>query len=227
MGKKLDDIVSDIVYPVLEATGTYAYLDSACSKLIYAEKRLITLKTKVTRYKRKIDYKNGDASLADTTTIEMDLDHCLISLRSSLEHLAQLINSVIPLNLATRRTSGQMYVTLERVIEKIISNPKYKKDSPLYKLYSFLEKVIQSDWYQDLNSLRIETYHHKNQDILIPLAASYYKLDELFLLPQEVFINPKNNKEREIIYYVQNRIKDIEDVLYNCSRILKQYLSQP
>ena len=226
MSKRLDDIVSDLLYQVIRATGTYDYLDSACSKQLYAERRLITLKRKITNYKSKIEYRNGTTIFADTTSIEMDLDHCILSLRSSLEHLAQLINSVAQLGLQPTGL-GKDTVSLRNVVNTINDSPKFKNNQYLSKLSSFLGNEMDKDWYKELHRLRIEWYHHKTQDILNHASprTDPNKMDELFLIPQEVVISAKTKKDREICCFCQNRINDIENVLYNSFYLISKYLS--
>jgi len=226
MSRRLDDIVQDLVYQVIRATGTYDYLDSACQKHLFTERRLITLKRKITNYKSKIEYRNGTTIFPDTTSIEMDLDHCISSLRSSLEHLAQLINSVVKLGLQPTGY-GKDTVSLQNVINAIDGSPKFKNNPNLSKLSSFLRNEMGKDWYKELHKLRIEMYHHKSRDILNHASprTDPNKMDELFLIPQEVVISAKTKKDREICCFCQNRINDIENVLYNSFYLISKYLS--
>ena len=226
MSERLDDIVSDLVCQVISATGTYEYLDSTCQKHLFAERRLSTLKRKITNYKRRIEYRNGITSFPDTLSVEMDLDHCISSLRSSLEHLAQLINSVVRLGLQSTGY-GKDTVSLQNVINAIDGSPKFKNNPNLSKLSSFLRNEMGKDWYKELHKLRIEMYHHKSRDILNHASprTDPNKMDELFLIPQEVAISAKTKRDREICCFCQNRIKDIENVLYNSFYLISKYLS--
>lgn len=227
MSKKLDDIINDLLSPVVSATGTYEYLDSICQKHLFAKKRLISLKRKITNYKKRIEYRKYITSFPDTTSIEMDLDHCISSLRSSLEHLAQLINSVAHLGLKPTGYDKDS-VSLRNVINAIDCNTKHKNNQNLSKLSSFLRNEMNKDWYKDLHKLRIEMYHHKAQDILEHpyLRTNNTNVDELFLIPQEIIISAKSKKDREICCFCQNRINDIEKVLYNSFCLINKYLSK-
>ena len=226
MSKRLDDIVNDLLYQVFSATGTYEYLDSVCQKHLFAEERLTTLKRKITNYKRRIEYRNYITSFPDTTSIEMDLDHCISSLRSSLEHLSQLINSVAQLDLQPTGYDKDA-VSLRNVIKAIDCKPKFKNNQNLSKLSLLLRNEMGKDWYKDLHKLRIEMYHHKSRDILDHASprTDPDQMDELFLIPQEVVISAKTKKEREICYFCQNMINNIEDVLYNSFHLISKYLS--
>lgn len=165
MSKKLDDIVMDLIYQVVRVTGTYDYLDSASQKQLFAERRLMALKRQITQYKKRIEYKGGITSFPDTLSIEMNLDHCILSLRSSLEHLAQLINSAVQLGLQPTGY-GTNVVSLQNVVDAIDSSSEHRNNQYISQLSSFLGAEMDKDWYKELHRLRIEIYHHKTQDIL-------------------------------------------------------------
>ena len=226
MSKRLDDILSYLVYQTVGVgeIGYNEYLDSASQKYLFAEKRLITLKEKEKRNQRKIGYWGSTpGSFPSPLSVEMDLDHCIISLRSSLEHLAQLINSVVKLGLQpTGRGEGT--VELQRVVNKIGGSSKFTDNPYLSELSYFLRNEMDKDWYKELHKLRIEMYHHKSRDILNHRTDTN-RLDELFLIPQDVFTSVKTKKDREICCYCQNRLNDIENVLYNSFYLLSKYLS--
>jgi hypothetical protein len=225
MSKRLDNIVSNLVYQVIRATGSYDYLDSTCQKHLFAERRLITLRRKITSYKRRIEFRNGTTSFPSPLSVEMDLDHCISSLRSSLEHLAQIINSVAPLSLQPTGL-GKDTVSLQNVVNAINNNSKFKNNQYLSKLSDFLRNEMNKDWYKELHKFRIEMYHHKSPDILNPRTEPN-QMDELFLIPQDVAISAKTKKDREICSFCQNRVNDIEDVLYNSFCLISKYLPQP
>lgn len=224
MSKRLDDIEEDLAHQVFSTT-SWDYFSSICLKYYFAKKRLVNLKRKITRYKSRIEFRNGITSFPDISSIEMDLDHCITSLRSSLEHLAQLINSVAPLNLQPTGY-GEDIVSLQHVINKIDCSPEFKNNPNLSNLSSFLSDEMGKDWYKDLHKLRIEMYHHKSRDILDHTSprTDPNKMDELFLIPQDV-VSAKNKKDREICHFCQNRINDIENVLYNSFCLISKYLS--
>lgn len=227
MSKRLDDIVYDLIPRVFDATGDYKHLDSICLKYIFAEKRLITLKRKIKNYKRRIEYRNGIIRFPDTSSIEMDLDHCISSLRSSLEHLAQLINFVLQLGLQPTRHGKDTVVSLLNVVNAIDDSCKSKDNQYLSKLSCFLRNEMDKEWYKELHKLRIEMYHNKLQDILNHASSRTdpNKLDELFLMPQDVFAGMKTKKDREICNFCQSKLNDIEKFIYNSLYLLNKYLS--
>ncbi len=226
MSKRLDNVVSDLVYQVFRATGSYDdYLDSTCQKHLFAERRLITLRRKVANYQRRIEYGTGTTSFPSPLSVEMDLDHCILSLRSSLEHLAQLINSVVPLKLQPT-VLGKDTVSLQNIVNAIHNTPKFNNNQYLSKLSDFLRNEMNKDWYKELHKFRIEMYHHKSPDILNPRTGPN-QMDELFLIPQDAAISAKTKKDREICSFCQNRVNDIENVLYNSFCLISKYLLQP
>lgn len=229
MTKKLDDIVSDLVYQVFIATNTYDYLDSTCQKHMFAEKRVISLKRKISGYKKRIVYRNGTTSFPDTLSIEMDLDHCILSLQSSLEHLAQLINSVAKLGLKPtvyETTGHEPKVSLINVIKVIDDSPILNNNPNLSELSRFLKEEMKKDWYRELHKLRIENFHHKSRDILNHLSVRIdpKMIEELFLMPQDVLVKPNTKRDREITHFCQKKINDVEDALYVSFHLLSKYL---
>lgn len=228
MSKRLDDISSSLPYQVIQVineTGSIHYLDSIGQKHLFAERRLITLKQKIIRYKKKMEYSDGmPSSFPSALSIEMDFDHCILSLRSSLEHLAQLINSVAKLGLLPTGDSRNA-VSLKNVTKKIDNNPEFKNNDHLFQLSVFLNEEMGEDWFKELHNLRIEIFHHKAPDILNP-RVDPNKMDELFLIPRDCTITAKTKRDREICRFCENKINDIEYVLYNSYYLLSKYLSR-
>ena len=70
MSKRLGDIIQDLVYQVIDATGDYDYLSSASQIHLYAEKRLFSLRRKIANYKRRVEYKNGTTIFLTTHNME-------------------------------------------------------------------------------------------------------------------------------------------------------------
>ncbi len=228
MSKRLDDAEYDLLSQLTPRSDDYDYLTSADLKYMYAEKRLISLKRKITSYKKRVEVRYGGSLIMfpDTSPIEMDLDHCIASLRSSIEHLAQLINSVVKLGLKPVGY-GKGIVSPQNVVDAINSSPKLKKDPYLSKLSSFLGNELHKDWYKELHRFRIEMYHHKSREFLDHASPSLIPnwIDELFVIPPDIAISAKTRRDREIFNFCQNKVNDIENVLYNSFYLLSKYLS--
>jgi len=207
------------------------YLRSASQKHLFAERRLRSLKKKMTEYKRKCTVEKHDEFRAtvypDSLPIEMDFDHCILSLRSSLEHLAQLINAVIPLDLPAKRIKKyDKFVSITNVISEIERNEPLGKDPCLSKLSSYLGNVIQASWYKELHDLRIESFHIKSGRLARTslLTLDRQLLEMTFLLPSGTASSAKTEKERNIVNYCQRRVEDIERVLKVSFELLSKYL---
>lgn len=230
MSNRLDDAEYDLLSQLTRRPDDYDYLKSASLKHRYAETRLISLRRKITNYKKRVEIRYGGSLIMfpDTLPIEMDLDHCVASLRSSIEHLAQLINSVVKLRLKPVGY-GKGVVSPQNVVDAINSSLKLKKDQYLSKLSSFLGNEIHKDWYKELHRFRIEMYHHKSREILDHASASPSLnpnwMDELFVIPPDIAISAKTRRDREIFNFCQNKVNDIENVLYNSFYLLSKYLS--
>lgn len=229
MSRRLDDAEYDLFSQLTPHSDDYDYLISASVKHRYAEKRLISLRRKITDYKKRVEIRDGGNLIMfpDTLPIEMDLDHCIASLRSSIEHLAQLINSVVKLGLRPVG-HGKDIVNPQNVVNAINGDPKFKNDQYLSKLSSFLGNEINKDWYKELHRFRIEMYHHKSREILDHASASPGLvpnwMDELFVIPPDVAISAKTRRDREVFNFCQNKANDIENVLYNSFYLLSKYL---
>jgi len=229
MSKRLEDAEYDLLSELTPHSDDYDYLASASLKYRYAEKRLISLRRKITNYKKRVEIRYGGSLIMfpDTSPIEMDLDHCITSLRSSIEHLAQLINSVVKLRLKPVGY-GKGIVSFQNVVDAMNGCPNLKKDQYLSKLSSFLGNKIQQDWYKELHRFRIEMYHHKSREILDHSSSPSLVpnwMDELFVIPPDVAISAKIRRDREICNFCQNKVNDIENVLYNSLYLLSKYLS--
>jgi hypothetical protein len=228
MSKRLDDINDELLCQIIRATGDYDYLRSATLKYLYAEKRLVSLGRKIADYKRRVEFRNGITMFPSTLSIEMDLDHCIASLRSSLEHLAQLINCVVKLGLQpTGHVKDKKTVSLPNVVEAIRDRLKSENNQYLSDLSELLSGEKDKDWYKELDRFRIEMYHHKSREILNyqdPRLAPNM-MDELFLIPPDVAISAKTKRDPEICRFCQSQVNDIENVLYKSFYLLSRYLS--
>ena len=208
------------------------YLRSACQKPLFAEKRLRSLNRKTANYKQKYAVKQYDTftltTLPSTLGIEMDFDHCILSLRSSIEHLAQLINAIVPLTLSPKVTKGEAHVTLKNVIEEIKKNDLSKNDKSLSNLSLYLSGEIAKDWYKELHELRITMFHDKFDRL--PRTSletlEHQLLDLSFLLPNGTARSLKTEQERNIVSYCKSVISEVESVLKESFDALSKYLSK-
>ena len=228
MSKRLDDAEFDLLSRLTLNSDGYDYLRSASLKYRYAKRRLVSLRTKITRYKGRVEVRYAIIGFPDPSTIEMDLDHCIACLRSSIEHLAQLINSVANLGLKPVGY-GKDIVSPYNVVNAINASPKLGKDPNLSKLSSFLQDEMQRGWYKELNTFRIEMYHYKSKGILDHAFASPSLdpdwMDKLFVVPADVAVSAKTRWDREVCSFCQNRTDDIENVLHSSFSLLSKYLS--
>lgn len=238
MSQSLGDILNDLYSQVMDSIDgercflCVDYLRSTHQKLLFAKKRLRSLKKQITQYKRecKIEVHGTyrHTSYPDMLPVEMDFDHCVTSLRSSLESLGQLINAVIPLSLPSKRVSGQAkYVSLRNVIKEIEDNESYKNDPYLSILSSYLQTVMMLTWYNELHDLRIDSFHigfgKLPRTEILTLDSQL--IEQLFLLPQGTICSAKTEGERNIVCYCERRVKDIERVLKKSFGLLTKYLS--
>ena len=200
------------------------YLRSTCQKHLFAENRLRSLTKEVEGYIQTVK----DNQVPGPLNIEMDFDHCVLSLRSSLEHLAQLINAIIPLNLSPKATKGETHVTLKNVIEEIRENDPLKNNECLSNLSSYLNSEMEKDWYRDLRDLRITMFHDKF-DRLTRISTRTLErqlLDLKFLLPSGTAKSLETEEERNITSYCESVIRKVESVLKESFDLLSKYLSK-
>jgi len=229
MSKKLDNIINVLYSQIMGGMQSKyreqceIYQRSACLKHLFAEKRLKSLAEHIEEYTQK--WKSNE--VLDRLYIEMDFDHCILSLRSSLEHLAQLINAIIPLNLSPKVTKGQTHVTMQNVIEAIVSNNLLRNDKCLSELSLYLKTETDKDWYNELHALRIESFHQKSGRIPRSsiVTRNHDTIDLTFLLPNGTCSSLKTRTDRDIRNYCKNRVEDVEKVLNTSFNLLSRYLS--
>ena len=208
------------------------YLRSTCQKHLFAEKRLKSLRKRIAEYKRNRRVKQYDTFTVTTWPvtlyIEMDFDHCVLSLRSSLDHLAQLINAIIPLKLSSRVTRGETHVTLKNVIGEIRKNNLLKNNECLSNLSSCLNSEMEKDWYRDLHDLRITMFHDKFDRFTRTSLETFERqlLDLKFLLPSGTAKSLVTEEERDITSYCESVIRKVEAVLKKTFDVLSKYLSK-
>lgn len=237
MSQEFDDIINTLLSQIwdISEVGTRhlceLYLRSSCQKLLFAETRLSSLRGKVAYHKRgrKVVYREGYYEVnypQNVLSIEMDFDHCILSLRSSLEHLAQLVNATIPLNLPPKGKASES-VNLRRVIDAIENSQHLKSVPHLNELSLNLKRLTESDWYKELHDLRIEAFHVKSGRLpkteLTTLSRAL--IDLKFLLPDGTVNSLKTEKDRDILYYCKNRVKDLERTLNTSFHLLSNCMS--
>lgn len=199
------------------------YLRSTCQKHLFAEKRLISLTNEIEKYIQTVQ----DNQVPSSLDIEMDFDHCVSSLRSCLEHLSQLINAVIPLNLSPKMTKGEMHATLKNVIEEIRKNDLLESNQCLSSLSSYLSSEMEKDWHKDLHNLRITMFHNRFDRLtrISTRTPQRQLLDLKFLLPSDTTKSLVTEEERNIASYCESIITKVEGVLKGSFDILSEYLS--
>lgn len=229
MSEDLDDIINTLLEQIWDIKQGHdrdacqIYLRSTCQKLLFAEKRIESLNSEVERYIQTLRNKQ----IASTLNIEMEFDHCVLSLRSCLEHLAQLINAIIPLNLAPRITKGKKPVTLSNVIDELPRNKLSKNSECLLKLSSYLRNEVEKPGYQVLHDLRITMFHDRFN--YLPRTSLHRMNRELleleFLLPDDMARSLVEEREKSITSYCESVIGTVEGVLKESFKALSKYLA--
>lgn len=124
------------------------YVEGIKFKTRLTEHRLGKLKHEVKRYCTREE--------AEDFLYKAEFDHFVISIRSVLDYLAQLVNVVYRLELLPSHASGpDPIVNFGTVVERV------GRKEPGNKLARLLKRAIRSKWYKYLNGLRIETVHVK------------------------------------------------------------------
>ncbi len=237
MSEAFDDIINTLwsqIWGIAEVGARHLcelYLRSSCQKHLFAETRLRSLRSKVAYHKRgrTVVHREGYYEInypQNTLSIEMDFDHCILSLRSSLEHLAQLVNAIIPLSLPPKGKASES-VNLRRVIDAIASNQQLKSIPYLNELSCNLKRVTESNWYKELHDLRIESFHVKSGRLPRTELTTLKRdlIDLKFLLPDGTVSSLKTEKDRDILNYCRSRVKDIEKTLNTSFHLLSDYMS--
>lgn len=230
MSQDLGDIINTLWCQIRDSKKIYdrelcvSYLRSTCQKHLFAEKRLESLKSRIEEYEQNVQ----DTGEHDPFCIEMDFDHCILSLRSSLEHLAQLINAIISLGLTPRVTEGMRHVTLKNVTEGIGNNDLLKNNEYLSSLSSYLRGEMEKDWYTDLHDLRITMFH--DQFGRLPRTSTYTPKRKLlgvkFLLPNGTVKRLESEADRDITSYCEGVVRKVGSVLGKSFDLLSKYLTK-
>lgn len=218
MGIEFDDAINDLWTLVAKASDAEIYLRSACQKLLFAQTRQKSLCKNIQNFKAN----KTTRETIGTLNIEMDFDHCINSLRSSIEHLAQLINSITCLGLSPNRKLGKDEVTIYKVKEKLLGSVSLE----LQELGKLLEKVIAEDWYKELHDLRITLYHEKYERLprayTVEMQRAFPNTE--FLLPSNTAPSITESASRYIDRYCEIQIENIENLLLACYKHLINYV---
>ena len=226
MSQLLDNIVNSLLERILivldsdDGESCAYYLRSTCKKLLFAEERLKCLVKHIEEYRQKFERRE----ILDRLFIEMDFDHLIQSLRSSLEHLAQSINAVIPLTLANAVTPIRAIINLKSVVVELKRYNQLQENTHLAELCSYLDKRVVEDWYRELHELRVEIFHDKFKRFPRVSTRGFGRqlLDFKFLLTDDT-VNMAASDERSLISYCRSTIGKVEDVLRDCFHLLNSY----
>ena len=170
------------------------------------------IKRAIAKYnkKEKVSVKGGytlTVRKATSFDVEIEFDHFIVSSRSCIEHLMQLINCVAGLNLAP--TS---YNRIDKVdIDNVIHGLKNRNNAVLDRLGNYLCKEKQRDWYKTLHKLRIEMYHNK--------------FERFISHGQQVKINFPNGHVEDLITYSNTVVNNLERILAYSMQSLVTFLN--
>ncbi len=195
----------DILLPVIWNRPSFIYLRSINQKRLFARKRTTYLKRAVGKYVQDDDTSRTRRIASFNTEIEFD--HCIISLRSCLEHLMQLINSVAGLQLVANSNNRTDRVDIDNIIHGLKNN----NDAILNRLGNYLDKEKQKDWYKTLHKLRIEIYHNK--------------FERFIKDGKQIKIELPNGQKIELITYCNIAINDLERILTYSMKSLITFLN--
>lgn len=206
----------DILLPVILNQPSVIYLRSINQKRLFARKRTTYIKRAIAKYsqKEKVSVK-GDYTLivrrATSFAIEIEFDHCIVSLRSCIEHLLQLINHVTSLNLVPTSYDRSDRVDFDNVVHRL----KSCNNAVLNRLGNYLDKEKQKDWYKTLHKLRIEMYHNKFERFIVHGEQIEIELPNGQKVNLITYCNSAiNNLERILTYSMQSLIKFLNLVPY-------------
>jgi hypothetical protein len=218
MSAEFDDAITDLRSLIQKNDDAVNYLRSASGKLLFAQARLESMRKHIEDFKAHQEIRDT----VGTLNVEMDFDHCISSLRSSIEHLLQLINSVANLGLSPLREKGENIVSIKNVAEKLSESDS----SELKEVALVLDGTINESWYKDLHGLRIIMFHDSVQrfsrSVMIDMAHGLAHID--FRLPPGTAPNTRDNNARLLDVYCEARIIDVEKLLFTCFNQLIGYV---
>jgi hypothetical protein len=213
-----------------ELVQCFDYLTSIRLKYKFAKNRLTILKRKKAYYKKKRveEYSNEalKTTWPDNYSILMEFDHCVISLRSLIEHLLQLINVVIPLGLVPQRKGKEKAVDIDTIISVMSQTELCKNNVFLNQLLRNIQEIKRQPWYDHLHKLRIEQFHNK---FIAPSLNEHRSKDRELSDINWLITDVRENDETvrthvDIITYCEERNRDVEEVLFNNLELLRRFL---
>lgn len=211
MGKTYTYFHDELLQVLLGQPGEI-YLRSVNQKRLFAKKRRAYLKRAIAKYSQKEEVSvEGDYTVtvrrATSFAMEIEFDHCIVSLRSCIEHLLQLINHVASLGLVP--TS---YNRSDRVdIDNVIHRSKSCNSAVLNRLGNYLDKEKQEAWYKMLHRLRIEMYHKK--------------FERFSTHGEQITLKLPNGQEVNLITYCNTAINNLERILTYSMQSLVTFLN--
>lgn len=183
----------DLIYHSLGNPGNY--LRGINQKRLFARKRKRLLKRAIARLSPYSKIERPTAAF----TIEIEFDHFIDSLRSSIEKLMQLINLIADLKLSPtnrhRKNKFDKLVTLDEVIKSLQSS----SDTILNRLGAYLLKEKQRNWYTTLHQLRIEIYHNS--------------FEKFIIRDDRLFVSLLNRKKTDLLNYCDDEVANVERFL--------------
>lgn len=218
MSAEFDDAINDLWSLIQKNDDAVNYLRSASGKLLFAQARLESMRKHIEDFKAHQEIRDTIGTL----NVEMDFDHCISSLRSSIEHLLQLINSVANLGLSPLGKMGGNIVEIKNVAKKLSEGDS----SELKEVATVLDGTINESWYKDLHGLRIILFHESikrfSRSVTIDMTQGLAHID--FRLPPGTAPNTTDNNARLLDMYCEARINDVEKLLFTCFNQLIRYL---
>lgn len=207
----------------------FEYLTSIRLKHKFARSRLATLKRKKAHYMKtrieEFSAKVTKTTWPDNYSVLMEFDHCIISLRSSVEHLLQLVNVVAELELVPKRSRGkEAAVGISVVIAAMDKNRLFDQCDVLRELRENIRSLKSQPWYDHLHRLRIEQFHDKfTYPSLVEHRSSDKKLTDIgWYIPRET---DGGRTHVDIIDYCEEQVTNVEDVLVKNLGLLIRYLA--
>ncbi len=238
MSQKFSEIINVLLSQIFDITDvdtrqlSRLYLGSSYKKLLFAKRRLKSLRSRIAYLSRgyMVELPGGDAQVKfpqSALSIEMDFDHCILSLRSSLEHLAQLVNVIVPLGLKPTRGKNRETVSFDAVINAIVRSHELESVEYLKELSLNLQSEIKDNWFKELNGLRIDSLHVASGSLPKTELFTYENkiIGLRFLLPREAVNSLKTEDDRDILNYCRNRIKDVQRILETSFNTLINYIA--
>ena len=200
----------DIMLPVILGESGVIYLRSTNQKRLFAKKRAMYLKRAISKYNQIQTILVGNTLIETRKTtsfsMEIEFDHFVLSLRSCVEHLMQLINFVANLHL-----SPTSYDRVSRVdADNVISRLKNTHNTVLCRLAAYLDKEKGKDWYKTLHKLRIEIYHNK--------------FDKFSAQGQQIKLELPNHIKMDLTTYCNLVSVNVERILTFSSKSLVEFL---